>query len=160
MSTKPGLLLVGVGNQWRGDDGVGPWIVRALRDGLAPDVATLCGVNDGLALLDAWQGVAQVYAFDALSGAAAPGVAVRIDALCEALPNQAKVSSHAFGLAEAITLGHALGRLPQQLTVIGIEGRCFDHGQTLSPEVEAAARRVVAGLRIELAERRGAQTHA
>lgn len=147
-----GVLLVGIGNEWRGDDGVGPWIVDRLRDLALPGVRTLWAAADGLALLDAWRDAGRVYVFDALRDAAEVGEVLRVDALRQSLPTASNYSSHAFGLAEAIELGRTLGQLPAGLIVIGIEGRCFDMGKGLSPEVEAAAKGLVETLRAELAE--------
>jgi hydrogenase maturation protease len=48
-------------------------------------------------------------------------------------------STHAFGLAEAVELARALGRLPRFLVVYGVEGKCFTPGAALSAGVEAAA---------------------
>ena len=49
------------------------------------------------------------------------------------LPRPASgTSSHALGMPEAIALGHALGRLPGQLVIYGIEGEHFDEGPDLS----------------------------
>ena len=46
-----------------------------------------------------------------------------------------KYSSHAFSLAEAVEMARVLDQLPSQLTVYGIEGNDFDHGEGLSPAV-------------------------
>jgi hydrogenase maturation protease len=46
-------------------------------------------------------------------------------------------------LAEAISLARVLGRLPERLRVYGIEGRCFEPGTEVSPEVKVAVEEVV-----------------
>ena len=46
-------------------------------------------------------------------------------------------SSHGLGLADAVALGKALGRLPNHLVVIGVEGATFE-GVGLSPQVSDA----------------------
>jgi len=148
--TPPPVLLAGLGNDWRCDDGAGPWIARELGRAGRAGVAVLAPAGDGLALVEAWSGVGHAYVFDALRGAGRPGDILRIDGLRQALPQEAKFSSHAVGLADAVALGRSLDRLPQQLTVIGIEGACFDHGHGLSPAVAASARRVVEELNLEL----------
>ena len=56
-------------------------------------------------------------------------------------------STHALGVAEAIELGRALGRLPRRLLVFGIEGGSFDAGAGLSPEVERAVGQLTDELR-------------
>lgn len=66
-------------------------------------------------------------------------------------------STHALGLAEAVELGRALGRLPPTLTVFGIEGTTFTAGATPTPAVLAAVPRVAAA---SIAELRGATLSA
>jgi hydrogenase maturation protease len=48
------------------------------------------------------------------------------------------------GLADAIELARALGRLPPRVTVYGIEGERFDTGAPLSDSVAGAIDEVVA----------------
>lgn len=162
--TEAALLVVGIGNEWRGDDGVGPWIVDQLQAMELPGVRLVRSVADGLALLDVWRDAERVYVIDALRDAARPGEVLRVDALRQALPTASNYSSHAFGLPEAIELGRTLGQLPVALIVIGIEGRQFGMGKGLSPEVEAAAQGLVDALREELSELagkpEGARLHA
>ena len=55
----------------------------------------------------------------------------------------AGASSHGNGIAEAVALGRALDRLPEQLVVIGIEPGRLDHGDELSPTVAAALDTVI-----------------
>ena len=58
---------------------------------------------------------------------------------------------HALGLREAIDLADALGLLPDELRVLGIEGASFDHGEGLSPmiadAVPLAAARLLSAIR-------------
>ena len=54
-------------------------------------------------------------------------------------------SSHP-GLAEAVELARALGRLPAALELIGIEGSSFEAGRGLAPQVELAAEQVAGRL--------------
>ena len=48
------------------------------------------------------------------------------------------MSTHGFGLAEALELARALGQLPRRCIVYAIEGASFETGAPLSPEVAAA----------------------
>src|SRR3972149_1278589 len=52
-------------------------------------------------------------------------------------------STHAINVADAIELARSLGELPPHLVVYGIEGRSFEAGAGLSPEVEKAVQEVV-----------------
>jgi hydrogenase maturation protease len=51
-------------------------------------------------------------------------------------------STHGLGVGEAIELARTLNRMPNSLTVYGIEGGSFRTGVGLSPEVERAAETV------------------
>jgi len=53
------------------------------------------------------------------------------------------MSTHGLGLSEAITLARVLDRLPHRLRVYGIEGRQFEPGTEVSPEVKLAVEEVV-----------------
>ena len=98
-------------------------------------------------LLDLWQGVADVVVVDAMRSGAVVGHVRRSAAGDGPLPVDAFAgSTHAFGLAEAVELGRALGVLPERLVIIGIEGRAFAMGAAMSAEVSAAAAEVVAGI--------------
>ena len=60
------------------------------------------------------------------------------------------VSSHGFGVAEAIALARALGTLPQHCIVYAIEAADFTPGSRPTPEVTAAAGEVTRRILEEL----------
>ena len=104
-------------------------------------------------LIDAWEGAGAVWLVDAVSSGAQPGTVHRHDASSVSLPAALfDTSTHHMGLAEAVELARALGRLPQTTIVYGIEGANFDTGETLSSAVEAAAARVADAVRGEVAQ--------
>jgi hydrogenase maturation protease len=128
--------VIGIGNRFRHDDAAG--LVVAERVG-----GTLLH-GEPVALLDAWAGEDAVVVVDAVSSGAAPGTLYRLDARAEPLPPALfAASTHNLGLADAVELAKALGRLPERLVVIGIEGACFDAGEGLSIEVEVAVERAI-----------------
>lgn len=146
------VLVVGVGNRSRGDDGAG--LDAAVRLGAAAGVpvALLDAIGDGTALLDVWRGAGTVIVLDAMRSGAAPGTVRLLDAGVGAGTDHRPAavaamlgagralggSTHGLGVAEAVALGDTLGRLPRRLIIIGIEGTCFDAGADLSPAVERA----------------------
>jgi hydrogenase maturation protease len=139
LTDAPSILIVGVGNVYRRDDGAGPTIASRLRSVLRADVRVLEKDGDFASLLDDWQGVPVVIIVDATSSGSAPGTITRYEAHEEPLPAAlSRASTHSFGIAEAIELARALGRLPPSLIVFGIEGRDFSPGEGLSPDVAAA----------------------
>ncbi len=137
-----GALVIGLGHRERQDDGIGPYVAQALRQRGLPARAY---EGEGTVLLDLWDGLDRCLVIDAVSGPGAPGsLHIFDDADDPGLARAAFVhSTHRFGLPEAIALGRALGRLPKRLQVIGITGTAFGFGSGLSPEVAAAAERLI-----------------
>ena len=129
------MIVIGVGNAWRGDDAAGLMVARRLRG----TVAAREQEGDGAGLLEAWAGARHVVVVDAAAGDAAPGSVRRFDARAAPLPARfLRSSTHAFGVADAVELARALDRLPERLEVYAIEGASFAAGAPLSPAVAAA----------------------
>jgi len=154
--TRPGMsvVVIGVGNRFRCDDGVGPLVADRIA------ALGLCGVvvteTDGepTRLLDAWEGATVAVVIDAVrSGTVPAGTVHRAEA---PLPGGWRsdapppASSHGLGLGEAYALGAALGRLPARLIVLGVEGQTFAAGTELSDAVAGAVDGVVATVSAEI----------
>ncbi len=101
--------------------------------------------GEPIGVVEALEGLDEVVLVDAVSSGAPAGTVHVFDASLEPLPVSVfgAASTHTLGLAEAVELARTLGRLPRRVLVYGIEGAGFDFGEGLSPEVEAAADRVV-----------------
>lgn len=137
-------LVIGIGNEYRSDDGVGLVVARKLRAKNLPGVLVTESSGDGAALMEAWEAASAVILIDAASSGAAPGTIYRFDAPTQPLPMGVSFhSTHAFGVAEAIGLAGALEQLPPCLIMYAVEGESFSAGVGLSPEVAEAAQRVV-----------------
>jgi len=149
------VLVIGLGNELRGDDGAGIEVARRLR-GLAAEAGIDVRAQQGepAGLIDAWSGRKAVVVVDTMRSGAEPGTICRFDASCEPLPAQLRGSSstHALSLAEAIELARALGRLPPRVVVFAIEGQRFETGAALSDEVRAVIPKV-AGMVLDAARR-------
>ncbi|MGF1640437.1 MAG: hydrogenase maturation protease [Rhodospirillales bacterium] len=134
------ILVIGVGNPDRGDDGAGPRVAALLG---TRGVDAIAHRGDGLALIGLWTGRSRVVIVDAVAAGGPPGRVRRFDATERPLPRQAfAVSSHAIGLAEAVETARALQRLPGRLLVYGIEAGSFAPGAGLSAPVERACERL------------------
>jgi hydrogenase maturation protease len=145
--------VIGVGNAWRNDDAAGLEVARLLTGTLPEGAEVLEREGEPTSLIEAWEGAGAVWLADAVSSGADPGTVHRHDASEQALPATLfDTSTHHFGLAEAVEIARALGRLPRTTVVYGIEGASFDTGKTLSPEVREAAARVAEAIREEVAE--------
>jgi hydrogenase maturation protease len=142
-------LVIGVGNRDRGDDAVGPHVCELLRarfDGRLRSVVCEGSIID-LALH--WGPGDRVVVVDALPPGTTPGRTITIDVTDDGVSAPAAVSTHEVDVSVAIELARALGRMPSELVVIGIEAEQVDWCAPLSPAVVDAATATVE----QLAER-------
>lgn len=141
IDSEPSLpvLILGVGNQYRGDDAAGLCAVRKIQAQNLPQARVVEACGEGATVMEQWQGADLVILIDAVWSGAPAGTIFRFEAAHLPLPAKFfHYSSHAFGVAEAIELARVLKLLPPRLIVCGIEGKAYDEGAPLSPEVEQA----------------------
>lgn len=139
---SPGsLLVIGVGNPARGDDGIGGAVIDAIR--AAPELAgveTMVAGGDLSDLVVSWASHPDVVIVDAMVGGGPPGTIREIDALRDPLPEPDRpLSSHGYGLVDTLELARVLGRLPRSLTIVTVEAGAAD---TLSPLSDPARKSV------------------
>jgi hydrogenase maturation protease len=141
------MLIIGCGNRQRSDDGAGILVAERLRD-LGIPAETRSG--EAADLIEAWRGADDVIVVDAVMTGAPVGTVQAWDARQPLASVSTTASTHGLGVAEAIGLAQVLQCLPAQLQVYGIEGRRFEPGAEISPEVQRAiedvARRIIARL--------------
>lgn len=136
-TAAPAAVVIALGDRLRGDDAAGPLAGDALR---VRGVAVIDAAGDPAGLLDAWAQAPLAIVVDAVVSGAPAGTVHRFDASATPLPASMRAgSTHALGLAEAIELGRALGRLPGRLLVYGIEAEAAGLGAAPCREVAAAA---------------------
>ena len=135
----PRAAVIAVGNPLRADDGAGAAVLARLAGRVPAGVQLLDTRGEPAELLDAWEGLDRVVVVDAVRGGGAPGTIHCFDASSEPLPvRTGSASTHGLGLAEALELGRALGRLPAHVVVVGIEAGDDGDGAGLSAPVQAA----------------------
>lgn len=151
-------LVVGVGRPDRGDDAVGPAVARAVAElGLA-DVTVLVH-EDPTDLVLLWEGRDVAVVVDAVLSGRSPGSVVVTEAGLGqgAMPartwgQSSGAGSHAFGIADAVELARALGRLPRRVVLVGVEGAAFGPGAPMSEAVAAAVPAALTRVRAVLAD--------
>jgi hydrogenase maturation protease len=153
-----GILVIGLGNPDRGDDGAGPQVMKLLAGRLPPDAVIAEPGTDIITLVPEWAKYSAVICVDAALPLTAPGTVHRFDlAACELPRERLAPSSHMLGLADAVALSRALGEAPRDIIVLAVEGECFDAGTGLTRRVADAladiAGRVIG--EVEVARRRG-----
>jgi hydrogenase maturation protease len=134
------VLVLCIGNSDRGDDGVGAAVAEALDGRLPAGTELVTRGGDMLALVEDWAGFDTLICVDAAAPMGEPGRIHRIDLASEELPpGMVALSSHAFGLGEAIALARTLGLAPRRIVVYAVEGESFETGAPMSERVAAAA---------------------
>jgi hydrogenase maturation protease len=138
--SHPLIKVIGVGNALRGDDAAGLLVARRLKADHLPQVQISQCLGTVSAIQEAWQDAAGVIVVDAVVSGGPPGTIHRFDGHGDDMPLQLSrsSSSHGWGVAEALALGRVFQELPPVLVIYGIEGKNFDPGQKVSPEVAAA----------------------
>ena len=147
------VVIIGVGNELRGDDGAGRVTARLLaRQSLPGKVTVHESDGEALTLMELWQGAAAVILIDAASGeGATPGKVIRLDAGTTPLPSGfLHRSSHALSVADAVEMARALGRLPTHSLVFAIGGCDFAHGKKLSPAARRGCKEATTRILAEL----------
>lgn len=133
------MLLIGVGNPMRGDDGVGPELAARIGRLALPGVE-VASETEPLALLDHLQRTPApeaVVVVDATTPGPQPG-RVRIHRVeTGSLRHGIPFGSHGLGVADAVELARNLGLLPRRLTLLGIEAESTNLGAGLSAPVLA-----------------------
>ena len=140
------VLVLGLGNPLRGDDGIGPRVVTELhRRGLPEGVTALDFGTGGLDLLNVWQGWPRVIVVDAADVGRLHGEETVPGQIVRFTPDEVRFlvapdgfSLHDAGLAEALALGEALGQDLPELVILSVQPARIGWGEGLSPPVEAA----------------------
>ncbi len=143
------VLLIGIGNELRGDDAVGRLISRRFRG--MPGVQVMEKNGEGMDLMNAWTGAQAVILVDAVVSGSPPGTLHRFDAAEGSIPAELfHCSTHTISVAEAVELARVLGTLPARLALYGVEGKSFTPGSALSPEVAERLETVVEEIQREV----------
>lgn len=144
---RSNIRIIGLGNEWRGDDAAGLLAARRLRDRLdriGERVQVIEARQAGTDLLDLMNGAQVVLLIDAAKSGRSAGTIHRLDASAGPIAlNLACQSTHGVSVAETIELGRALGRLPDTVIIYGIEVAETGWGPSLSQPVEEAVEQVV-----------------
>lgn len=147
-------LVLGVGNPYRGDDGIGPAIIAAINDqALPPDVVALDGGTPGLELVLTWQGYQRVIVVDAAEMGMNPGQWRRFlleEAALLGGEETMRGTLHDAGLAEAIALAEALQMLPEELIFYCVQPAYTGWSSALSEPVSSSIPSLCAAISAEI----------
>lgn len=149
-------LIIGCGNLLRGDDAVGPVLVRHLWElGLPADVRCADGGTGGMDVAFQMRGVRHVILVDACTSGSEPGSIFRLPGeAVEHLPPLGGINLHAFRWDHALSFAHWLlkDEYPHYISVYLIEAKSLVIGEPLSEPVDAAMRKLAKILLAEISQ--------
>ncbi len=136
------LVILGLGNDLLGDDGIGLLTAEALHGLEGPEVSVRSTAQSGLYLLEHLQGFDDAIVVDSVVGDHPGTIRELVGADVAAVPVP---SAHYVGLPEALALARASGlRVPRRLRIFGVEIAPAQRiGSALSPSVTAVLPRLV-----------------
>ncbi len=145
------VLIVGIGNEFRSDDGVGLMIGCRLKEHGASGADIIRLAGEGGDLLRVWRDYDVVFLVDAVRSGAPVGTIHRLDLNKQRVPVEfSGSSSHALGLAQSVELARVLGTLPSRCIFFGVEVGNVGMGTKVSKRVARAADEVVGLIQSEI----------
>jgi hydrogenase maturation protease len=138
------ILILGIGQTMRQDDGAGVeavrrWQVMFAEHAADQDLHVMLIELPGLKLLDTLQEATHVLIVDAVQSGAKPGYLHQLRENDLAEFGQGSNTAHGWGIAETLALGRQLepAKMPEQVDLLGIEIKSIKLGEGLSTEVAA-----------------------
>jgi len=149
-NTQEPVVLAGIGNPYRRDDGVGP-IVADLAANECAEFSYLGSFLHPLDLLDRLHSAQRAVLVDATRSGTPPGSIVEFEigtvdhpsTAYRNFPEPSMLSSHGLSLLEVLSIARQLDKMPAHLVVVGIEGADFSEGYGLSEEVARSVPKAV-----------------
>lgn len=139
------LLVIAVGQELRGDDGVGievveRWLAAYPEFAKLPDLWVETAPLPGLSLLSFLECVDAAILVDAVESGAVPGTIHVLDRDDLSSFGTSAQSAHGWGVAETLVLADAVygEKLPETILLLGIEAQSMELGSPVSEAVKVA----------------------
>ncbi len=149
---KKEILILGVGNPLRRDDGIGPEIIRLFEENrikknnsykLPADTDLVDGGTDGLGLIEYLKDYKKVVIIDAVEMKSTPGtIKVFTPEKAVIKIGTDSLSTHGFCIGELIKLADALD-INTKIIIVGIQPESTDFGEGLSGSVQSKITRII-----------------
>lgn len=155
---RPPVVVIGLGHTWMGDEGVGVAVVERLGDmpGI-PEAAEIVDIGTGgLAILGFLEARRKAIIVDCARMGASPGQIRRFtrDQVTSTKSLQG-ISQHEWDLIKVLQMANALGQLPQDVVIFGIEPRSVRPRLGLSEDLASRIDYYVSLVVAELNDARG-----
>lgn len=138
------IAIIGCGNLTRGDDGIGPEVIRRLanRDFAADArVRLLDAGTDGMGVMFAARGCRTLVLIDACRSGAEPGAVFEVPGAELKQQYEPSMNLHDFRWEHALFAGQKIygEQFPEDVTVFLVEAATLDFGVELSPHAQRGA---------------------
>lgn len=138
------VLVLGVGNVLRSDEGVGVHVVEAMREVLLPgDAEVFDGGTAGLDLLDVISDRRKVIVIDAVQAEHEPGSILRLRPEDLGPDMTDSLSLHEAGFMSALRAAALLSAGPDEVVLFGVRPKEVGWGLKLSDAVAAQVPRII-----------------
>lgn len=138
------VLVIGIGNQFCGDDAIGLVAARHIGELKIPGLTVVEHDGELLRLLDIWEGYDVVIAIDAIVPAGSDVRAaceesdiLRLDLFDESAFEVAGKLTHQLDLIQVVRLAKQLGRSPFRMILFGVPAQRMELGMEISSKVQA-----------------------
>lgn len=141
-----GRMVIGCGNLFRRDDGIGIHVIELLRKERVPnDVEIFDAGTAGLEIIFQARDCRELVIIDACRSESEPGAVFQVPGNELPLPYTPTLTLHDFRWDHALYAGTRLfgDNFPQSVTAFLVEGGDFGFGDSLSREVRQALPKVV-----------------
>ncbi len=147
------VLVLGLGNILLRDEGIGVHIARQLQKQELPgNIEVIDGGTAGMDMLLSQKDLDKLVVVDATRAGKKPGTiykarlkAGEIDKLTRLFSQgeDLKISSHQFGLIDALAAAEKLNCAPREIVIIGVEPKEINYGLELTEQVRQKIPKIV-----------------
>lgn len=138
MTERPGVLVLGLGNELFTDEGVGVVAARRIDELELPGVEVIDGGTLGIALLPEVEGRDALLILDAVAKVGSmPGDIVEFDESDLYRPLKLMYSAHQVGIDETLAAAQLVGKAPARAAAVGLVPYSLETGYGLSSAAQA-----------------------
>jgi hydrogenase maturation protease len=139
-------VVVGIGNRYLKDDGIGIEVADELAGSLGDGVLVRSYQSIDLTLLAQFEGASKVILVDALRSGGPPGAVSKYAITPNKKPLDSVSGLHSLELEDVFDLATQAGLLTCPLTIIGVEPKDVSPGEGMSDELTQAVPRVLSAI--------------
>ncbi|MEO1784118.1 HyaD/HybD family hydrogenase maturation endopeptidase [Thermodesulfobium sp. 4217-1] len=138
------IVVIGIGNEIQGDDGLGVHVIKELEKiSLPKEVELLAGGTSGPDLIVYFEGVDLLIFVDAIRGGNEPGTMYKYNPEEMKYQRSVALSPHQIGIPETLRLAEFADKKPKKSVFFGMEPMNLDFSMELSQPLKEKLPRLV-----------------